>query len=237
VRVEAMRRSRLLRMVAVVALRVRTVVAVIVIVNVTVTVLVLVVVTMFARVAVWMRQAVLVRVRLMRVRTRMGGGAVVGAAFGLERGARLGNVEPEPAQQFAEHVVRLEDEAIVTDFERDMAIAEVVRGAREVERRRARGGARGRDEHGLCERVDDDERAVLGDEDVAAANDRAARQEHADGATGRVDDLEAALLPRVPVERDGRGAAQQRRREAAAAGDQLARDEHRHRARVPQNRK
>jgi len=156
--------------------------------------------------------------------------SVVGARLGLERAACRRHVEAHACEQFREHVVRLEHEAIGANLERNVAIAEVVGGLGERERGARRVAARGRgdDEDRLRQRLDADQRAVFADEDVAAADDAAARQEHGQAPAGRVERLEAALLARVPVEGDDAGTAHQRGGEAAAGADQLADDDEGH---------
>ena len=100
----------------------------------------------------------------------------------------------------------------------------MIRGAQQVERRAVR--ARRDDEHRLRLCLDRDQRAVFGDQHVAAAQDLAAREEDTDRSALRIDGVEAALLTRVPVELDIGGAAHEHRGEAGAGGDELAGDEH-----------
>jgi hypothetical protein len=95
--------------------------------------------------------------------------------------------------------------------------------------------ARAHDHHRLRAGAHDDQRAVLGDQHVAAAHHAAARQEDAERAARRVDRVEAALLAHVPVELDRRGAPQQHRAESAPLRQELARRQHR--VDVAQNRK
>ena len=196
-------------------------------------------------VSVFVSVVVVVSVAVGRARrvcvSATGSCSVVGARLGLERAACRRHVEAHACEQFREHVVRLEHEAIGANLERNVAIAEVVGGLGERERGARRVAARGRgdDEDRLRQRLDADQRAVFADEDVAAADDAAARQEHGQAPAGRVERLEAALLARVPVEGDDAGTAHQRGGEAAAGADQLADDDERHgsRRRCAQNRK
>ena len=156
--------------------------------------------------------------------------SVVSARLGLEGATRRRDLEAHACEQLCEHVVRLEHEAIGTHLERNVAVAEVVRGLGERERGACRLAVRGRgdDEDRLRERLDADQRAVFADEDVAAADDATARQEHGEAPAGGVERLEAALLARVPVEGDDAGTAHQRGGEAAAGADQLADDDEGH---------
>ena len=81
-------------------------------------------------------------VRAVRVCTP-GPRSVVSARLRLERAARRRDVEAHASEHLGEHVVRLEDEAIGADLERNVAVAEVVRGLRERERRAVSVAARG----------------------------------------------------------------------------------------------
>lgn len=161
-------------------------------------------------------------VRLVR---RMPVAARIRAALGLECALLLADDEVHRAQHAGEHVVGFELQVIRRDLDRDVAVAEVVRGSREVPRRAVLGtGAN--DEQRLRRSDDADQRAVLGDEHVAAANDGAARQEHAERAVGAVGGVEAALAAHVPVELDAARALEQRRREAATLRDEFVDREH-----------
>lgn len=205
--------------------------AVAVAVTVTVVVVMVVIMAMVVRragviVAVAVIVVVVRRARVMRVSLRRRR-RVVGAGLGLERTLGRRDDEVQADEQLGEDVVGLEDEAVGVDLERNVPVAQVIGRFRDRQRRDVRCEARtGRgDQDRLIERPDRDQRAVLADEDVAAADDAAARQEDADAPAGRIDGLEATLLARVPVERDDAGTPHQRRREAAAGGDQLAGDE------------
>ena len=148
-------------------------------------VIVIVAVAVAVSVSVFVLVLVLVPSAGMRTRVRRPGG-VVGACLGLERPARRRDAQAHADEQLRQNVVRLEDEAVGLDVERNVAVAEVVGRLREGERGAARCGVRrrGDDEDRLVERLDRDQRAVLGDEDVAAADDPAARQEDADAPAG-----------------------------------------------------
>ncbi len=77
------------------------------------------------------------RARRERVFVRRSRG-VVSARLRLERATRRRDLEAHASEQLGEHVVRLEHEAIGADLERNVAIAEVVRGLGERERRARR---------------------------------------------------------------------------------------------------
>jgi len=173
--------------------------------------------------------AVLVRMAVtgMAVRLRR---LTVGPGLRLERRGLLGDDEVHAAQHVGQHRIRLELEPVGLQFQRDVAVAQVVGRAQQVERRAVlRAGAH--HHHGLRRGLDADQRAVLGDEHVAAAHRGAARQEHAQRAALRVLRVEAALLAGVPVQRDDGGALEQRGREAAAPRNELVDGEHRAKAR------
>ncbi len=200
-------------------MRVRVLAIVVVGVVVRVVVLVVVLVTLFAKVpSVGMRVAVRWR------------GCAVRAGLGLERALRRRHLESHALEQRGEDVIGLENKSISADLERHVPVAQVIGRFRERERGTLRRGVRSRgdDEDLLLARPQRDQRAIFGDEDVAAADDAAAREEDADAAAGRIGRLETAFLARVPVERDDGGAANQRRRETMTGADELAGDEERH---------
>lgn len=60
--------------------------------------------------------------------------AAVRAGFGLERRARALDRRAEPREHVGEHGIVFELQAAGADFNRRMAVAEVIRGARERER-------------------------------------------------------------------------------------------------------
>ena len=145
----------------------------------------------------------------------------VRAALGLERTGRLGHDQVLPAQHVGQHVVGLQQQAIGLQLQRHVAVAQVVGGAQQVERRAVVGAVRD-DQHRLWRGLHAHQRAVLADQHVAAAQHGAARQEHVERAAQRIGGRDAALLAHVPVEFHLAGAAQQHLAEALAAGDALA---------------
>jgi hypothetical protein len=106
-----------------------------------------------------------------------------------------------------------------------MAVAEVISGAQQIERRTVVGACCD-DHHWLLRRMHHDHRAIDGYQHVAAAHQRAAGQEHAERAALRIGRVEAAFLAHVPIELDARGALDEHGREAARLGDQLVDGEH-----------
>ena len=57
------------------------------------------------------------------------GRSVVGTRLRLERAARCRDVEAHAGEHLGQHVVGLEHEAIGANLERNVAVAEVIRGA------------------------------------------------------------------------------------------------------------
>jgi len=149
----------------------------------------------------------------------------IGPGLRLEGLVHLADDQVHLAQQFGQHMVGLEFQVVRLQLEMHMAVAQVVGGAQQVERCAVLRAMRD-PQHRLRRREHTHQRAVLGDQHVAAAHHRAARQEHADRAAARVGGVEAALLPHVPVEFDAGRALEQHGGEAAAAGDQLVHMEH-----------
>ncbi len=145
--------------------------------------------------------------------------------FGLERRGRFGHVQMHRRQHLGEHRIGFDLQVVGPHFDRDVAVAEVVRRPCEVARR-AMGGAGAHDEHRLCGGVHAHQAAVVNDEQVAAANDAAARQENGDAAAAAVGQLEAAAAADIPRQFDRRRAALQRRRDATAAGNALVGCQH-----------
>ncbi len=64
---------------------------------------------------------------------------VVRAGLGLERTLRRLDLQTHAAQQLGQHVVGLELQPIAAHLERHVAIAEVIRGAQQIERVARRG--------------------------------------------------------------------------------------------------
>jgi hypothetical protein len=164
-----------------------------------------------------------VNVRLRGVRSLVRGSAV-GARLRLEGGVRFADIELHLAQHVGQHRVDFELQVIGLDFERDMAIAEVVGRAQQVKRLAL--GADANDQHRLRCRDDADQRTVVDDEDVATPNNLAAGQKDANAALLRIIDLKPAFLARVPVEFDARSAADQRRSQTASLRNELGSVEH-----------
>ena len=168
-------------------------------------------------VSVIVRMAVFVPMAMSACRIR--------AALGLERRLLRGDDEVHGAQHVGEHVVGLDLQVVRAQFDRHVAVAEVVGGADEVEGRAVL-GAVGDAQHRLGCGDHADHAAVLGHQHVAPAHDGAAGQEHAEFAPGGVGGGEAAFLAHVPVEFDGGGALEQHGREAVALGKEFVGGQH-----------
>ena len=101
----------------------------------------------------------------------------ISAALGFESLQGLGDDQVLGPQHVSQHMVRLEFEVVGLELERDMAIAQVVGRSHQVESA-AMLGTGTHHQYGLWCGQHPDQRAVLGDQHVAAAHGRAARQEH-----------------------------------------------------------
>ena len=117
-------------------------------------------------------------------------------------------------------MVGFEQQPILLQLELHMTVAQMVGRAQQIERA-AMNEVGAHFEQRLLRCMHQDQRAVLGHQDVAAAHDVAARQEDADMAALAVNAVEAAFLPGVPIECDAGSAFEQHRRQALAAGNQF----------------
>ena len=103
------------------------------------------------------------------------------------------------AQHVGQHGVRLDVQVVGLQFNRHMAAAQLVGGARQVEGRTMRRA--GRDaQHGLRRGNHPHHRAVFDQQHIAAAHPRAVGQEHAERATQRIQRVKAVFLANIPVE-------------------------------------
>jgi len=186
-----------------------------------------------------MVMAVVVTVTMVRVPA-----IAVGTGLGLEGLLHLGDGQVHGAQHVGQHVVGLDLEVVGPEFDRHVAVAEVVGGAHEIEAAAVVVVSMavtvtmtvvvimamamvmvvvvaGRDaQHRLGRGDHAQQRAVLGDEDIAAAHHGAARQKDADTPAVGGFGVEAAFLADVPVECEGGGPAQQGLRESLALGNE-----------------
>jgi hypothetical protein len=125
------------------------------------------------------------------------GAASVGAALGRKWGAFEAHPRSEPRGEVVEHVIVAVADATRLDLERDVAIAEVVRDASELERivdsRHAELLRSGSHEH---------RSAVLGLEHVAAREHAAARQMHGELRPALHFRQKTVLLAGIEVEHD-----------------------------------
>ena len=162
---------------------------------------------------------------VVTVRMAVRRAVAVGARLGFERRQCLGDLEVHAPQHVGEHRIGFELQAVGAYFELDVAVAEVIGGARQVCRGAVLGA--GADlQHRLRRGLHPHQRAVVGDEHVAAAHHGAARQEYGQATPGIVLRLEAALAAHVPVKGHDRGAPDHRGGQSAAAGEELVDGEH-----------
>ena len=149
----------------------------------------------------------------------------IGSGLGFEGTLRLGHDQVHRAQHRSEHVVGLQLQVVGLQLQRDVAVAQVIGRAQQVEGR-AVFGAMAHHHHRLRRCGHAHQRAVLHHQHVAAAHDTSTRQEHRELPPAGVSGLEAAFLPRVPVDFDAAGALEQHGGQAAALRDQLAGGDH-----------
>eukprot|EP01041_Mallomonas_annulata_P025227 gene25226-46215_t len=102
----------------------------------------------------------------------------IGTAFGFKGQVLLGHDQVHGAQHVGQHVVGLDLEVVGLQFDRHMAVAQVVGGTGQIERRAVVLAVRD-DQHRLWRRNHADHGAVFGHQHIAAAHQRAARQENA----------------------------------------------------------
>lgn len=165
-------------------------------------------------------------------RMRMGMGVTVCRAVFMATGAvkspfRLKrfidgfNRQVHGAQHVGQNRVRLDFQVVGFQFNRHMAVAQLVGGTRQVEGRTMRRA--GRDaQHGLRRSNDPHHRAVFDQQHVAATHPRALRQKHAERATQRIERVEAAFLAHSPVEFKRASALEQHRGQAGTLRQQSA---------------
>ena len=147
--------------------------------------------------------------------------AAVGAGLGLEGCLYQRDLNPEAGQHVVQHGIVFELEVVGRDFDRDVAVAEMVSGTQQPER------CVGRDaQHGLCGSLHGHEAAVIGEQHVSAPEHGATRQHERELAPGGIGGGEAAFLAGVPIEGDVRGAAHEGRSQSPATGQMLGYEEH-----------
>ena len=128
-------------------------------------------VTVAMRVGVGVGVTVIVTVPLCRI----------GAGLGLERQGVLAHDQVHGAQHVCQYVVGFDLQMVRLEFDRHVAVAQVVGGANQIERRavlRAMTDV----QHRLRRGDNAHQRAVFGHQHVAAAHHVAARQENAQRA-------------------------------------------------------
>ena len=147
--------------------------------------------------------------------------AAIRAGFRLKRHGRLSDRCADALQHVGEHRIVFELQIIRADFHRRMAIAEVIRRARQRQRI-----FRAHHEHRFGRRDHAHEAAVVGDQHVAVAQHGAARQQHGHFLAVIERGREAAFAALVESERQRRCALEQHRRELQMRGKQLVEGAH-----------
>jgi hypothetical protein len=136
--------------------------------------------------AVLVMAVVSVLVRVARV------SVPVGAGLGLEGCVDDGHLEPEPLNHVVEHVIVQVRDISSSELGRDVTIAEVVRGARELER------ILGRDPgDALRRRAHLHEPAAFAAKDISVAQHRSARQHEGNVLASFEARPLAAVLPPI----------------------------------------
>ncbi|CAM2161097.1 hypothetical protein PT2222_90314 [Paraburkholderia tropica] len=187
-----------------------------VIVRMIVAVCVIVCVAVIVRMAVIVRVTVMLVVHALRERVVLGERrvmtvtmpAAIRARLGLERQFRALDLRAEALEHVFEHRIGFELQFVDAHFHGRMAIAEVIRRARERE-----AVVRAHAQHALRRRDHAHEAAVVGDQHVAVTQHRAARQHHAHVLARVEPGREAALAALVVGEREGGRALDQHGRE------------------------
>ena len=134
--------------------------------------------------------------RSVVVAVRMDGAVPVGAGLRLEGGVHDGHLEPEAPDHVVDHVIVQVGEKSGPELGGNMTIAEMVRGARELQR------VLGHDSrHALRSCSHPDEPASLAVQEISVAEHRASRQHERDMLAAFETGSLAAVLP--PIVRQG----------------------------------
>ena len=152
-------------------------------------------------------------------------GGRVGAAFGFEAGLHVGHDEVLSAQHLGQHVVGFDLQVVGLQFQRHMAVAQVVGGAHQVEGAAVLAAVAHHQQRLRCG-LHHHQRAVFHHQHVTTAHHGAAWQEYGELSAGRIERVEAAFLADVPIQLHAGGALEQRRRQPAALGDEFVHGEH-----------
>ena len=103
--------------------------------------------------------------------------AGVSPALGLKSRLGLGDDQVHGAQHVGQHMVGFDLQVIRLQFDRHMAVAQVIGGAGQIKRRAVR-SARGDDQHRLRRSLHPHQRAVLHQQHITAPHHGATRQKH-----------------------------------------------------------
>ena len=121
----------------------------------------------------------------------------VGAWLWLEGQCLATNREAEIPEHVLEHVIGLEAHTVVCDLERDVTVAQVVTGSRQLA-----GVEAARHRNVLEGGYHADTTPILGLETIAVPEHLSTREKHADFATGIESRAESASLSQRPGERE-----------------------------------
>lgn len=132
---------------------------------------------------------------IVRVSVPMPVAAAVGARFRLERAGRRDHAESEAAHHVVEHVIVRPGQPAIANFDRDVAVTEMIRGTRERARRT------GRTRHRLRRGLDAHHETGPRDE-VAAAQHAAAWQPEPGLAAGSQTHALARTAARREIEHE-----------------------------------
>ena len=149
----------------------------------------------------------------------------ISAALGLERLGHWHHRHVHGPQHVGQHMVGLDLEVVGLQLNRHMAVAQVVGGADQVERR-AVFAASGDAQYVLRCSLHANERAVFGHQHIAAAHHGAAQQKHTQCSACAVGGIKAAFLAGIPIQRNGVGAFNQHTGQATALRHEFGANDH-----------
>jgi hypothetical protein len=139
----------------------------------------------------------------------------IGAALRLKGFVHRHHGHVHGAQHVGQHMVGFDFEVVCLQLYRDMPVTQMVGRAGQVKRAamlRAGGDA----QHGLWGGLDQDQRAVFGDQNIAPADHGAAWQKNAQTSSLAVGRIKSAFLAHIPIEGDGAGTLHQHAGQATA---------------------
>jgi putative addiction module antidote len=129
------------------------------------------------------------------------------------------------AQHVGQHGIGLDLQVVGLEFDGDMAVAQVVCGARQI-KGAAVFGTGADDHHGLRSGLDTHQAAIVSDQHIAAPHRAATRQEDAQAAALAIGGVKAALLAHIPIQLNLGGTFEQHGGQAFAAGNEFGEGQH-----------